>query len=165
MGHADHKKKSRKSVRCLVVTVSDTRTADTDESGRLICDALKSEGHSVAGRLVVRDDRTEIERVFEGIPSNVDAVIFNGGTGISRRDCTYEVVTSRLDKELPGFGELFRALSYAEIGSAAMMSRATAGAAGGRVIISLPGSTGAVRLALEKLILPELSHMVWEVGR
>ncbi|MEW6202958.1 MAG: molybdenum cofactor biosynthesis protein B [bacterium] len=165
MGHCDHKEHAQKSVRCFIVTVSDTRTPEDDESGLIIRMGLEGKGHSVLGVRIVKDDPAEIKAALISLPAETEAVIFNGGTGISRRDCTYDVLAASLEKTLPGFGELFRALSYQEIGSAAMMSRATAGVIGSRVVISIPGSANAVRLAVEKLISPELAHMVWETNR
>ena len=165
MGHCDHKEHAEKSVRCFIVTVSDTRTPENDESGSMIRSMLEQSGHHVLGLRIVKDDPVEIQAALLSVPQETEAVIFNGGTGISRRDCTYDVLGARLEKTLPGFGELFRMLSYQEIGSAAIMSRATAGVIGCRVVISIPGSANAVRLAMEKIILPELAHMVWETNR
>ncbi len=165
MGHKEHHESAKSPVAVLVVTVSDTRTHETDTSGGLIVERLAGAGHLVVGHEVVRDDAGEIARVFEGRPPGTQAVIFNGGTGISRRDTTFDAVERLLDKTLPGFGEIFRRLSYDEIGAAAMMSRAVAGVAQGVAVFSVPGSTGAVRLAMDRLILGELPHFVWEIGR
>ena len=153
--------------RCYVITVSDTRTEKTDRSGAAIADLLLENEHEVAGRTIVPDDPQRVRGALQaGIETpDVDAVILTGGTGITRRDGTYEVVSTLLDKRIDGFGELFRALSYMEIGPAAMMSRACAGLAGGTIVISLPGSENAVRLAMAKLVLPELGHMVREARR
>jgi molybdenum cofactor biosynthesis protein B len=142
--------------------VSDTRDETTDESGQLIKSMLTDEKHPLAGYRIVKDEPKEIEaRLREALANErVEAVIVNGGTGISPRDGTYEVIVGLLEKRLDGFGEIFRYLSYQDIGSAAIMSRAVAGSAQGKVLISLPGSKGAVKLAMEKLILPELRHMV-----
>lgn len=163
MAHAHHKAQAKEPVAAWVFTCSDSRTRETDESGRLICDLLAKDGHTVLGHEVLPDDpdgiRAALERAM-GDP-RAQAVILDGGTGISRRDSTYEVVAGMLDKRIDGFGELFRALSFREIGSAAMMSRAVAGVAGRCVLISVPGSRAAVRLAMEELILPELRHMAW----
>lgn len=158
----EHKEKAKKSVRCFVITVSDTRDETTDTSGRTIKQFLADQGHQAAGYRIVKDEPVEIERLLnEALESgDVEVVIVNGGTGIAPRDGTYEVVSRFLDKKLDGFGEIFRYLSYLDIGSAAIMSRAIAGTARGKVLISLPGSKGAVTLAMEKLILPEISHMV-----
>jgi molybdenum cofactor biosynthesis protein B len=162
MSVAEHKEKSKKNIRCFVVTVSDTRDEATDLSGQLIKSYLSNEGHSISGYRIVKDEPAQIEVLLRDAlnQSEVDTIIVNGGTGISPRDGTYEVIVKLLDKRLDGFGELFRYLSYHDIGSAAMMSRAVAGSAHGKVLISLPGSKGAVGLAMEKLILPELRHMV-----
>jgi len=146
----------------MVITCSDTRTPDTDTSGQLIQKLLKEQGHSIAAYHLVKDEPAQIEALLHQAlgSSDVEAVIVNGGTGIAPRDGTYEVVSRFLDKKLDGFGEIFRYLSYLDIGSAAIMSRAAAGTARGKVLISLPGSKGAVTLAMEKLILPEIRHMV-----
>jgi molybdenum cofactor biosynthesis protein B len=143
------------------MTVSDTRTPENDTSGQFIQQALTQAGHSISAYSIVKDEPADIRRLLQHYiqAADTDAVLLSGGTGLSPRDGTYEVVQSCLEKELTGFGELFRFLSYAEIGSAAMMSRATAGVAAGTVIVSMPGSSAAVRLAMEKLILPELAHM------
>lgn len=158
----EHKEKGKKSIRCFVITVSDTRDKTTDTSGRTIEKFLVDEGHQTSGYSIVRDEPAEIEAaLIEALGNNdVDAVIVNGGTGIAPRDGTYEVVSRFLEKKLDGFGEIFRYLSYLDIGSAAVMSRAAAGTARGKILISLPGSKGAVTLAMEKLILPEIRHMV-----
>jgi molybdopterin adenylyltransferase len=142
--------------------VSDTRDESTDQSGQLIKSLLASEQHHLAGYRIVKDEPAQIEALLRQALANepVEAIIVNGGTGISPRDGTYEVIAGLLDKRLDGFGEIFRYLSYQDIGSAALMSRAVAGSAQGKVLISLPGSKGAVSLAMEKLILPELRHMV-----
>jgi molybdopterin adenylyltransferase len=162
MSVQEHKEKGKKSLRCFVITVSDTRDETTDTSGQTIKKFLADEGHQTAGYTIVKDEPLQIEALLNealGI-SEVDAVLVNGGTGIAPRDGTYEVVSRFLEKKLDGFGEIFRYLSYMDIGSAAIMSRAAAGSARGKVLISLPGSKGAVSLAMEKLILPEIRHMV-----
>lgn len=162
MAVSEHKAKSRRSVGCFVLTVSDTRDETTDQSGQLIKSLLAESGHRLAGYGIVKDEPAEIEaRLQEALSrTDVDAIIVNGGTGISPRDGTYEVVSGLLEKRLDGFGEIFRLLSYQDIGSAAIMSRALAGTANGKVLVSLPGSRGAVDLAMRKLLLPELGHMV-----
>jgi molybdenum cofactor biosynthesis protein B len=162
MSVEEHKHKGKRSIKCFVVTVSDTRDETTDKSGRTIMTMLGNEGHEVVDYRIVKDEPTDIEALLRDAieRSNVDAMILNGGTGISPRDGTYEIVAKLLGKRLDGFGEIFRYLSFQEIGSAAMMSRAVAGVAQGKVIISLPGSQAAVTLAMERLILPELRHMV-----
>ena len=158
----EHKERGKKSIRCFVVTVSDTRDETTDTSGQTIKQFLTDEGHQTNGYRIVKDEPADIKALLDEAlgQGDVDAVIVNGGTGISPRDGTYEVVDRFLEKKLDGFGEVFRYLSYLDIGSAAIMSRASAGTARGKVLISLPGSKGAVTLAMEKLILPELRHMV-----
>jgi molybdenum cofactor biosynthesis protein B len=163
----EHKQRAPRAVRCFVVTVSDTRTEETDTSGRAISDLLERAGHHVAGRVIVKDEAALVRAVVERqlAASDVDAIITTGGTGIAARDTTFEAVDSLLDKRLPGFGELFRVLSYEQIGSAAIMSRATAGISGGRILIALPGSESAVRLAMEKLLLPELGHLVQQARK
>lgn len=158
----EHKEKAKKSVRCYVVTVSDTRDESTDTSGLTIKQFLTGDGHQTTGYRIVKDEPADIAALLEEAlgKSDVDAVIVNGGTGIAPRDGTYEIVSRFLEKKLDGFGEVFRYLSYLDIGSAAIMSRAAAGTARGKVLISLPGSKGAVTLAMKKLILPEIRHMV-----
>jgi len=160
--------KENRQVRCLVGTVSDTRTIETDKSGTLIEELLKESPHQCAGREIVRDEKQEIQQlILDAITENkVDAILLTGGTGISARDVTIESVENIIEKEIPGFGELFRMLSYTEdIGSAAIMSRAIAGVVNGKVIFAMPGSTGAVKLAMEKLILPELGHIYQELHK
>ena len=158
----EHKERGKKSIRCFVITVSDTRDETTDTSGQTIKKFLAAEGHETHGYRIVKDEPADIEALLNEAlgHSGVDAVIVNGGTGIAPRDGTYEVVSRFLEKTLDGFGEIFRYLSYLDIGSAAVMSRAAAGTARGKVLISVPGSSGAVTLAMEKLILPEIRHMV-----
>ena len=152
---------------CAVVTVSDTRTAETDHSGKAIADALTEAGHAVVSRTIVRDDPRAIVAAVERALATpeVEAVVATGGSGVSRRDSTPEAIAPLLEKRLDGFGELFRSLSFAEIGPAAMLSRAAAGTARGRVIFILPGSEHAVRLAMTRLILPELGHIVAELSK
>jgi len=163
----EHKAAAPARVGCYVVTVSDTRTEDTDTGGRAIIDLLKAAGHDVTGRAIVKDDADLVRDAIGRQLANpaVQVIITTGGTGITSRDSTYEAVTSMLWKRLDGFGELFRMLSYEQVGSAAMLSRAVAGTVGGRVVVALPGSEAAVRLALEKLLIPELGHLVREANR
>ncbi len=167
MTQAEHKREAPASVRCYVITVSDTRTEATDRSGRAIADLLLAAGHHVAGRAVIKDDaalvRDAVTRQLADM--TVDAIITTGGTGITSRDSTYEAIGALLEKRLDGFGELFRMLSFEDIGPAAMMSRASAGLAAGHIVVSLPGSEAAVRLAMERLLLPELGHLVQQAGR
>jgi molybdenum cofactor biosynthesis protein B len=167
VSHSEHRAHGPASVACFVLTVSDTRTPDTDTSGRAIRDLLAAAGHSVAGHAIVRDEPTQVrDRVLASCSDAATQVIITtGGTGITSRDGTYEVVDGLLDKRLDGFGELFRMLSFQEIGSAAMMSRATAGTVQGKVVFVLPGSENAVRLAMTRLIIPELSHVVQQVRK
>jgi molybdenum cofactor biosynthesis protein B len=157
--HAHHHRDAA-AVHCGVLTVSDTRTADDDTSGQRTRALLEADGHRVEYYRIVRDEPTEIAALVHAAPAAVEVIICNGGTGLARRDTTFEAITRLLDKEIPGFGELFRMLSYEQIGAAAMLSRATAGVAGRRVLFSLPGSTKAVELAMTKLILPQLGHVV-----
>ncbi|KAB8142750.1 molybdenum cofactor biosynthesis protein MoaB [Chloroflexia bacterium SDU3-3] len=169
MSHIDHEQQAsaaQHSIRCGVITISDTRTAESDTSGAAIRAGLEAAGHSVAPVVIVPDDPGQIVARIQGLAAQgCQVIITNGGTGIAARDATYEAIDGLLHKRIPGFGELFRMLSYHEIGAAAMLSRATAGLYGDTLIFCLPGSTGAVRLGMEKLILPELRHMVWEIFR
>jgi len=170
MSQAEHKAVAPRSVRCFVLTVSDTRTEDTDTSGRAIVDLLLSAGHAVVGRAIVKDDPALLRNaVMLQLATSADTgpqvIITTGGTGITARDTTYEAVVELLDKRLDGFGELFRMLSYEQIGAAAMMSRACAGLIGQRIIVSLPGAEAAVRLAMKKLVLPELGHLVQQASK
>jgi molybdenum cofactor biosynthesis protein B len=167
VSHLEHRATSPTSVACFVLTISDTRTEQTDTSGRAIAELLTANGHVLVGRQIVPDEPSQILAVLRDRLSSADlaAVITTGGTGISRRDGTYEVVAGLLEQKLDGFGELFRMLSYQEIGAAAMMSRACAGLARGKVVVALPGSENAVRLAMTKLVLPELGHLVREASR
>ena len=167
MSHIQHRAHGPVSVACFVLTVSDTRSPDTDTSGRAIRELLEAGGHRVSGHALVRDEpeqvRAEVLAQCRGDATQV--IITTGGTGITSRDGTYETVASLLDKRLDGFGELFRVLSFQEIGSAAMMSRAVAGTVGGKAIFVLPGSENAVRLAMTRLIIPELAHVVQQVTK
>jgi molybdenum cofactor biosynthesis protein B len=168
MGAEDHRRQARAqgSVPVAIVTVSDTRTAETDTSGQTIRRLLEDAGHKVVNYRIVKDEPEQVYQALEESTSGTARlVLFNGGTGISARDRTYDVISQVLEKTLPGFGEIFRMLSYQEIGSAAMMSRATAGVYRGRVIVCMPGSTNAVKLAMTKLILPEIQHLAWEITR
>jgi len=167
MSHEEHKRDAPQSVRCFVVTISDTRTMETDTGGRVIADLLQSGGHGVIGRAIVKDDADQIRGTIERILAmpDVQAIVTTGGTGISSRDGTYEVLSTMLQKRLDGFGEIFRMLSYQQIGPAAILSRACAGLIAGRIVVSLPGSEAAVRLAMEKILVPELGHLVREATR
>jgi len=161
----DHRKDAPASVRCAVVTISDTRTEATDASGDAIATALTSAGHTVVNRQIVRDDPDAVRSAVRSAASDVPVVVTTGGTGITSRDSTYEAIVSLLDKRLDGFGELFRMLSYEQIGSAAMLSRACAGTIGSTAVFALPGAKRAVELAMERLILPEIGHVVRELRR
>jgi len=167
MSHQEHKAHGPASVACFVLTVSDTRTAETDTSGRAIRELLEAAGHRVSGHAIVRDEPSRVRETVLAQCANgaTQVIITTGGTGVTSRDGTYEAVNGLLEKRLDGFGELFRMLSYAEIGSAAMMSRATAGSASGKVVFVLPGSENAVRLAMTRLIIPELGHVVQQVTK
>ena len=150
-----------------IITVSDTRTDANDDSGNAIQEIMQTSGHKVSRRLIVRDEVEEIRKALRDLieDEKVSAVITNGGTGICKRDVTLEAVAPFEEKQMPGFGELFRALSFKEVGSAAQLSRATAFVTEGKLVFCLPGSEKAVRLACSQLIAPELGHMVWEMGR
>jgi molybdenum cofactor biosynthesis protein B len=163
----EHKAAAPARISCFVLTVSDTRTEATDTSGRAIRELLTAAGHHVEAHAIVRDEPAEVTRlVSEWLSrSEVQVVITTGGTGLTSRDSTYEAITELLDKTIDGFGELFRMISYRDIGPAAMLSRAVAGAARGKVVVSLPGSESAVRLALRELLIPELAHLVQQVGK
>lgn len=150
------------TVSCAVITVSDTRTTDTDRSGQIIQQLLTQSGHQIAHYAIVPDEPDQIRSQLANLP-DVDVVILNGGTGIAPRDTTYDAIEQLLEKTLPGFGEIFRALSYAEIGSRAIASRAIAGVYSNKLIFSLPGSSNAVKLAIEQLILPEIVHLVTQL--
>lgn len=167
MSTATHRAEAPRAVSVQVITVSDTRTIETDTSGRAIADLLEGAGHRVAGRTILKDEPADVEAAVRRAIADldVDVVITTGGTGITSRDSTYEAVDRLLEKRLDGFGELFRMLSYPEIGAAAMLTRATAGLAGGTIVIALPGSEHAVRLGMEKLVLPEIGHLVREARR
>ena len=165
MSVATHRKEAPASVRCFVLTISDTRTAETDASGDAIAQALTSAGHDVVGRRIVRDDPATVREIVRAESRNVPVIVTTGGTGLTARDSTYEAISTLLDKRLDGFGELFRMLSYEQIGSAAMLSRACAGSIGTTAIFALPGSEQAVRLAMDKLVLPEIGHVVRELHR
>jgi molybdenum cofactor biosynthesis protein B len=162
-----HREASPDMLNVAVLTISDTRTPETDTGGSAIVELMQGAGHNVSRREIVRDDAPRIEVVLQELlaEAGVDAVITTGGTGISARDTTYEVANRLIDKKLDGFGELFRMLSYEEIGAAAMLSRAVAGAAGLKFLACLPGSTNAVRLAMERLLVPEMPHVVFELRK
>ena len=167
MSHTSHKAQAPVSVACFVLTVSDSRTPETDTGGQAIRALLQQSGHSVSGHAIVKDDPEQVSAVVRAQLAEpaTQIIITTGGTGITSRDDTYEAIDGLLEKRLTGFGELFRMLSFQEIGPAAMMSRATAGTAWGKAIFVLPGSPAAVELAMTKLILPELGHIVQQLRR
>ncbi len=162
-----HRQEAPKTVRCAVVTVSDTRTLETDRGGQLLVESLETAGHTITRREIVPDDPNRIRSLVEELADAgvLDAILITGGTGIAARDQTYETVSAMLTKTLPGYGELFRMLSYEDIGPAAMLSRTIGGVIGQVVLLTMPGSPAAVRLALDKLILPELAHIVFEARK
>ncbi|MBM6617460.1 MogA/MoaB family molybdenum cofactor biosynthesis protein [Bacillus suaedaesalsae] len=168
MSLIEHKTEAPEFVRCKIITVSDTRTLETDKSGHLIKDLLLDAGHQIVNHVIVKDEVSQIrDEVISGSKAeDVEMILLNGGTGISQRDVTIETIVPLFDKEIVGFGEIFRHLSYTEdIGSAAIMSRAVAGTRNRTGIFAMPGSTGAVRLAMQKLVLPELQHVVRELKK
>lgn len=162
----EHRKEAPDSVRCMVITVSDTRTPETDKSGALMKELLQDAGHRIAAYRIVKDEYAQIQTLLKEAAGNpeIEAVLLNGGTGIALRDTTFEAVRDVLDKEMPGFGEIFRYLSFAEdIGPAAILSRAVAGVVGQTAVFSTPGSSGAVKLAMTRIIVPELGHVMREI--
>ena len=163
-----HKEKAaeRGPISIAIVTVSDSRTPETDTNGQYLRAEIERLGHNIVAYHLVKDEAAQIAALLADLSAgNAQILLFNGGTGISPRDTTYDVLSRSLEKTLPGFGELFRMLSWEQVGAAAMLSRATAGVYRGKVVISTPGSPAAVRLAWEKLIAPELQHLAWEVSR
>ena len=167
VSYTNHRASAPLAVRCQVLTVSDTRNENNDHSGNAIVALLSEHGHNVVNKTIVSDDMEHIGTALESMTKlqTIDVIITTGGTGISHRDGTYEVVVKLFEKRIDGFGELFRSLSFSEIGSAAMLRRACAALVKGKIVISLPGSEHAVRLAMTKLILPELGHLVHEAKR
>lgn len=163
----EHKAHAPLRLSCVVITCSDTRDSNTDTSGQLMMRLLKEQGHQVAGYHVIKDEPAHIRTLIEQAAhmESVQAILVNGGTGISRRDSTFEAVDAMLEKRLVGFGEIFRYLTFKDIGSPAIMTRATAGIYNGRAIFSTPGSESAVRLAMESLILPEIGHIVQQLTK
>jgi molybdopterin adenylyltransferase len=163
----EHKAQAPKLAGCVVITCCDTRTPESDTSGYRIMHMLKDAGHSVLSYQLVKDEPSKIKSAVKKAVANkkVQAIIINGGTGIAKRDSTFEAIEGLLEKKLDGFGEVFRALTYQEIGSPAIMTRATAGTYKGRIIFSTPGSENAVKLAMEKLILPELGHILQQLSK
>ena len=167
MSQEEHKSHAPASVRCFVLTVSDTRTEANDTGGQAVRALLEGAGHVVTGHAIVRDDPDAVSGTVakQLSDSRTQVIVTTGGTGITSRDGTFEAIDRLLEKRLTGFGELFRMLSFEQIGAAAMMSRATAGTAAGKAIFVLPGSPDAVRLAMTRLIIPELGHVVQQVSR
>jgi molybdenum cofactor biosynthesis protein B len=167
MGHIEHKHHAPSSLTCAVITISDSRTEADDESGQHIIKALRENGHNVSSYALLKNDSVAINNKLDELLADpgLQFIITTGGTGLGIRDLTVETVAPLLDKKLEGFGELFRHLSYREIGSAAIMSRALAGVIKGKLIVCLPGSKAAVKLALKEIIMPEMGHMVREATR
>ena len=167
MSYQEHRAKSPQSVNCAVIIISDSRTEQDDESGRLIKQKLSQNGHGLVAYALLKNDAAAIKQKIAELlgQAELQVIIASGGTGLSHRDVTVETISPMLEKKLDGFGELFRSLSYQEIGTASMLSRAIGGVVGGKVILCLPGSLGAVTLAMDKLILPEIGHMVREASR
>lgn len=165
MSSLPHPDRASRIVNCAILTVSDTRTPETDKSGQYLQSALTQAQHQITSYQILPDEPEQIQAHVQNLcqRADVEAVICNGGTGIAPRDTTYDAIAALLTKTLPGFGEIFRALSFAEIGSRAMASRAVAGVCEGKLVFSLPGSSNAVRLATEQLILPELQHLVTQL--
>jgi molybdenum cofactor biosynthesis protein B len=168
MGADEHRQRAgHDAVRVAVVTVSDTRTPDTDENRHYIQRRLTELGHELTAYRLIKDEPDQVGTALDELAAmaSVRMILFNGGTGIAPRDTTYDVISRMLEKTLPGFGELFRLLSFQEVGAAAMLSRATAGVYRSTFVASMPGSPNAVQVAMEKLILPEINHLAWEVTR
>ncbi len=167
MGYDEHKQLSPESISCAVIIISDSRTEADDESGKFIMQALKQDGHRVASYCILKNDADAIYQTLDEFlyENSLQVIITSGGTGISRRDITIETILPALDKKMDGFGELFRYLTYKDIKTGSIMSRAMAGVSQGKVVICLPGSLGAVSLAMQQIILPEIGHMVREATR
>ncbi len=167
MGASDHKQQAGKeAVRLAIVTVSDTRTPENDANKAYLEARCMALGHEVLAYRLIKDEPDQVSQTLDELCElAVQVILFNGGTGISPRDTTYDVISRKLEKTLSGFGELFRMLSYEQVGASAMLSRATAGVYRGRVIVSMPGSPNAVETAMEKLIFPEINHLAWEITR
>ena len=167
MSYQEHREKAPRSVNCAVLTISDSRTEKDDESGRLIMEKLKENGHGVMSYAILKNEAGAIEKKIHELlgQEELQVIITSGGTGASHRDITVETISPILEKKLDGFGELFRFLTYQEIGTASIMSRAMAGVVGGKIILCFPGSLEAANLAMEKIILPEIGHLVREATR
>lgn len=165
--HEEHRAQGPTAIRCAVITVSDTRTLETDTGGQTVIVHLTGAGHTLAHREIIPDEPARMRPLLASLRErdDIDAILLTGGTGITSRDQTYETVSQLLDKPLPGYGELFRMLSFQEIGPATILSRAVGGLLGRKVLLTMPGSPAAVRLAMEKIIVPELPHLVREARR
>lgn len=165
--HQVHESQGPRQVRCAVITVSDTRTLENDTGGQTLIDHLQAAGHTIAAREIIPDEPDRMRPLLLSLAErdDIDAILLTGGTGITSRDQTFETVTALLEKRLPGYGEIFRMLSYQEIGPAAILSRATCGLLRRKVVLTMPGSPAAVRLALEKIIIPQLPHLLREARR
>ncbi len=165
--HKQHEAQGPSSVRCAVITVSDSRTLETDTGGKAVMDHLTAAGHSVVCREIVPDEPSRMKPLLLSLRErdDVDVILMTGGTGITSRDQTFETVSGLLDKSLPGYGEIFRMLSYQDIGPAAILSRAIGGLMGRKVLLTMPGSPAAVRLAMEKIIVPQIPHLMREARR
>ena len=167
MSVEQHRAEGPSRVRFAVLTVSDTRTKETDESGQLVIELAQASFHVAAARAICKDDPAAVTQLVKQAcgQDDIDVLVINGGTGLTRRDSTFEAVRATYDVEIPGFGELFRMLSFQEVGAAAMLTRASAGVVSGKAVFSLPGSPRAVKLAMEQLILPEIGHLVGQLAR
>jgi molybdenum cofactor biosynthesis protein B len=168
MGVSEHHERAgHGAINIAIVTVSDTRTPENDLNRSYIETRMKDLGHQVTAYRLIKDEPNQVEQALDDLAEHpaVQIILFNGGTGIAPRDTTYDVISRKLEKSLPGFGEIFRMISYHEIGPAAMLSRATAGVFKSTLVFSMPGSPNAVKTALEKLIIPEINHLAWEVSR
>jgi molybdenum cofactor biosynthesis protein B len=164
---AEHRAEAPQRVRCAVITVSDTRTLATDRGGPIIVERLAAAGHEVVAREIIPDEPAKMRALLTGLASrpDVDAILLTGGTGIGSRDQTFETASGLLDKILPGYGELFRMLSFEQVGPAAMLSRAIGGLMRGKILLTMPGSPAAVQLAMDKLIIPEIGHLIREARK
>lgn len=163
----EHRSQAPETLRCAVITVSDTRTPETDTGGKAVADYLTGAGHRVVAKEIIPDEPARMRPLVTSLAErgDIDAILLTGGTGIGSRDQTYETISGLLTKSLPGYGEIFRWLSFEDVGPAAMLSRATGGLIGRTVVLTMPGSPAAVRLAMEKLIVPEIGHLVREARR
>lgn len=162
-----HRSEGRREIRCAVITVSDTRTRETDTGGKTLADRLVAAGHLVLHREIIPDEPRQMSVLLQALANHDDmeVILLTGGTGLASRDQTYETVSNLLTKTLPGYGELFRSLSYQQIGTAAMLSRTIGGLIGRTVVLTMPGSPAAVTLAMDQIILPELGHLLREAQR